>query len=166
MASPERNISAVDARLVGLEDEATRLRAEVAALQDEIRWLTAQDEEPPGWLSRGWVRASLVLSAVGMVALVSMPYLVPLDPPGPHADRTPGASTRPAPTPVKAAARDAAPVRGRAPESPEPARRLEPHILSVDAHPGTAPRPQPARARGALQPSDAVVGAPARGESP
>ncbi|HTG09738.1 MAG TPA: hypothetical protein VK746_02995 [Candidatus Eisenbacteria bacterium] len=171
MAAPERNISAVDARLVSLEDEATRLRAEVAALQEEIRWLTGQDDEPAaGWLSRGWVRASLLLTAVGMVALVSLPYLLHLDAPGPHADPAPVASTRPAPTPPhpeaasKAAAPDAgpapAPTRVRAPEVPEPAR-----VLSADSHPaGPSPRPRPARRT--LQPSDAAVVAPARGESP
>ena len=166
MASSERNISAVDARLVGLEDEATRLRAEVAALQEEIRWLTGQDDEPAGWLSRGWVRASLLLTAVGMIALVSLPYLLRLDAPGPHADPAPVASTRPAPAPVNAASRDAgpapAPARVRAPEAPEPAR-----VLSADSHPaGPAPRPRPVRDRRTLEPSDAVVVAPARGESP
>ena len=167
MAAPERNISAVDARLVSLEDEATRLRAEVAALQEEIRWLTGQDEEPAaGWLSRGWVRASLLLTAVGMVALVSLPYLLRLDAPDP----APVASTRPAPTTPhpeaapKAAARNAGPAptptHVRAPEVAEPAR-----VLSADSHPaGPAPRPRPARRT--LQPSDAVVVAPARGESP
>ena len=187
MALPERNISAgatagarqpsvLDERLASLEDEATRLRAEVAALQDEIRWLTAEDEEPPGWLARGWVRASLLLTAVGMVALVSLPYLLHLDASGPHPDPTPGASARPAPAasratvspaPVKAAARDAAPApaRGRAPEAPESARIPEPaRILSVEDHPRSAPRP--ARERRPVQPSDAVVAAPARAESP
>ncbi len=188
MASPERNISAgppaggrqpsvLDERLATLEDEATRLRAEVAALQDEIRWLTGEDEVPPGWLARGWVRASLLLTAVGMVALVSLPYLLRLDASGPH-DPTPSAAARPAPAapratvapaPVKAAAREAvlAPARVRAPEVPEPARILEPtRIHSVDAHPGAAPRPRPARERRAVQSSDAAVAAPARGESP
>jgi hypothetical protein len=187
MASPERNISAgppagarepsaLTERLASLEDEATRLRAEVAALQDEIRWLTGQDEEPPGWMARGWVRASLLLTAVGMVALVSLPYLLRLDGSGPHADPAPGASARPAPAaphatvapaPVKAATREAvaAPARVRAPEAPEPARVLDPaRILSVDV--GAAPRPRPARERRPLRPSDAPVVAPARGESP
>jgi len=183
MASPERNIStgppsgarqpsALDERLASLDDEATHLRAEVAALQDEIRWLTGEDEEPPGWLARGWVRASLLLTAVGMVALVSLPYLLHLDASGPHADPTPSASARPAPAapratvapaPIKAAAQEAAlaPARVRAPEVPEPGR-----ILPVDAHPGAAPRPRPARERRPVQPSDAAVAAPVRGESP
>ena len=174
MASPERNISAVDQRLVGLEDEATRLRAEVAALQEEIRWLSGQDEEPAGWLSRGWVRASLLLTAIGMVGLVSLPYLLNLDASGPHADPTPGAaaSARPAPAapspavapaPVKAERRDDAspPTRVRAPEGPEPAR-----VLSAEDRTTAAPRPRPVRERRGPQPSDAVVVAPGRGESP
>jgi hypothetical protein len=178
MASPERNISAVDQRLVSLEDEATQLRAEVAALQEEIRWLTGLDEDEHGWLARGWVRASLLLTAVGMVALVSLPYLLHLDASGPNADPTPGASAASRPTPatasaavapalapVKAAAREAAPAptptRVPASEVPAPAR-----VLSAEDHAATAPRPRPVRERRALQTSDAVVVAPARGESP
>jgi hypothetical protein len=178
MVSPERNISAgtpagarqpsvLDERLASLEDEATRLRAEVAALQEEIRWLSGEDEEPPGWLARGWVRASLLLTAVGMVTLVSLPYLLHLDASGPHADPTPSASARPAlaapRATVEPAPREALAVPGRvrAPEVPAPAR-----MLSVDAQPGAAPRPRPAREHRAGQPSDAAVAAPARGESP
>jgi type IV secretory pathway VirB10-like protein len=178
MASPERNISAVDQRLVSLEEEATQLRAEVAALQEEIRWLTGQDEDEHGWLARGWVRASLLLTAVGMVALASLPYLLHRDASGPNADPPPGvsasarpasaaprATVAPAPAPVKAAAREAtpvpAPVRVRAPEVPEPAR-----VLSAEGRAATAPRPRPVRERRGLQASDAVLVAPARGESP
>jgi hypothetical protein len=173
MAAPERNISAVDQRLVGLEDEATRLRAEVAALQEEIRWLTGQDEEPAGWLSRGWVRASVLLTAVGMVTLVSLPYLLNLDVSGPNTDPTPGAAARPvpaesraavAPAPVKPAPRDAGPVpapaRVRAPEVPEPAR-----VLSAEDRAASAPGPRPVRERRGLRSTDAAVVAPARGES-
>jgi hypothetical protein len=184
MASPERNISTgtpfgarqpsvLDERLASLEDEATHLRAEVAALQDEIHWLTGEDEPPPGWLARGWVRASLLLTAVGMVALVSLPYLLHLDASSPN-DPTPGASALPAPAARRAAvavapapgkaAQDAAlaPARVRAPEVPEPARvREATRIHSATDHPGTAPRPRPAAERR----SDAAA-APARGESP
>jgi hypothetical protein len=180
MASPERNISAVDQRLVSLEDEATRLRAEVAALQEEIRWLTGQDEEPAGgWLTRGWVRASLLLTAVGMVVLVSLPYLLHFDASGPNADPTPGASASarsvpaapraavaPAlgPAAVKPAPGDAVPApakaRVRAPEVPEP-----PRVLSAEDHATAAPRPRSVRERRGLPPAGAVV-APARGESP
>jgi len=190
MASPERNISAgppagarqpsaLDERLASLDDEATHLRAEVAALQEEIRWLTGEDEEPPGWLGRGWVRASLLLTAVGMVALVSLPYLLHQDSSGPSADPTPSAAARPAsvapratpqPAPVKVVPRETlpAPARTRAPEVvPEPARVQEPaRVHSAEGHPSAAPRPRPARERRTFQPSDAAVPAPARGESP
>ena len=132
----------------GLEDEATRLRAEVAALQDEIRWLTGQDEEPAGWLSRGWVRASLLLTAVGMISLVPLPYLLNLDTPGPHADPAPprvpapGPDRAPARPPPQAAARDAPPAR---PASPRP-RFPSPRVPVRGRPPGAAPRPRPPRA--------------------
>jgi hypothetical protein len=182
MASPERNISveptpegprpsAVAERLASLEDEAARLRAEVATLHDEIRWLTGLDEDEPGWLERGWVRASLLLTSVGLVALVSLPYLLHPDASGPHADAAPAAAVRPAPAvpraPVPPAAVEdvarksvPAPTRVRTPEVPEPAR-----IVSAEERPGPAPRPRPAHEPRAGEPSDAVV-APIRGESP
>jgi hypothetical protein len=171
MASPERNISVVPAgdvrqpsavaeRLASLEDEATQLRAEVAALQDEIRWLTGEDDEAPGWLARGWVRASLLLTTVGLVAIVSLPYLLRLDASGPHTDPVAAAPRAAgAPAPVKApAAREPVAAPARAPEVPEPAR-----ILSADDRP--APQPRPTRERRPVEPP-AVVVAPARGESP
>jgi len=40
----------MEARIAILEHEATRLRAEIAHLQDEIRWLTGDEEE---WMERG-----------------------------------------------------------------------------------------------------------------
>jgi hypothetical protein len=175
MSSPERNfsgapgprrLSAVDERLVSLEDEATRLRAEVAALQDEIRWLTGQDEDPPSWLTRGWVRASLLLTAVGLAALVSLPYLLHVEAPVAAARPAPAAPRAPmAPAPAKAAARDAVPAPTRVPEVPPPARVLDAGIQSAD-HAGAAPRPRPPGERRAIEPSDAVVVAPTRGESP
>jgi hypothetical protein len=183
MASPERNISAVptaDARrpvavaerLASLEDEAARLRAEVAALHDEIRWLTGLDADEPGWLERGWVRASLLLTGVGLVALVSLPYLLHADASGPHADVAPAASARPAPAGPRVPASPAAvehtarkpvpgPTRVRTPEVPAPAR-----LVSVEDRPAPAPRPRPAREPRAEEPSDPVVVAPTRGESP
>ena len=68
-----------------------------------------------------------------------------------------------APAPVKAERRDdvPAPTRVRAPEGPEPAR-----VLSAEDHAAAAPRPRPVRERRGPQPSDAVVVAPGRGESP
>jgi hypothetical protein len=160
MASPERKISGVppagpeppsgvEARLASLEDEAERLRAEVVALQDEIRWLTDEDAEwsgdpvfiSHGWLARGWVRASLLLAAVAFVALVSVPYLFhlldvsgrPTDPAPVAAASSvataepapPGAPSAPAaPASTRVAPREhvPAPVRVRASEIPDPAR--------------------------------------------
>ena len=91
MGSPERKISgvasrgtsSVETRLAGLEEEAARLRAEVAALQDEIRWLTEEEDHEhrvlsDGWLARGWVRASMLMAVVGLVAFVSVPYVLHL----------------------------------------------------------------------------------------
>jgi hypothetical protein len=120
MTSSERTIgveppAAVEARLTSLEDDARRLRAEVEALQDDLRWL-AGDDGNPSWLARGWVRASLLLATVGAVALVSVPYLSHLlDSSGRPADPAPVADVRSAqkPQPVVApsAALPTAPAR-------------------------------------------------------
>ncbi|MGH7368625.1 MAG: hypothetical protein ACREK9_19650 [Candidatus Rokuibacteriota bacterium] len=158
MASPERKISAVpsgaanrpsalDARLASLEDEATRLRAEVAALQDDLRWLAGEDEEASGWLARGWVRASLLLATVGMVALVSLPYLLHLDASAPDPVKPASAGparvaepARVAPAVIKAGAREhsPAPVRVRSAAAPEPAR-IRSAAPEGDAVPVVAP---------------------------
>lgn len=138
MALPERKISrvasgataSVEARLAGLEEEAARLRAEVASLQDEIRWLTGEDADERGllshgWLQRGWVRASMLMAVVGLVALVSLPYILHLFEASPS--QAASATTRP----VEPGGRSAmiaaeseyipAPVRVRAAEIPAPA---------------------------------------------
>lgn len=137
MASPERKISgvaprgtpSVETRLAGLEAEAVRLRAEVAALQDEIRWLTGDDEadgdgglRSTGWLARGWVRASMLMAVVALVAFVSVPYVLHLldlptqraDSPGPRAV-APGAASK-----ATASEYIPAPMRVRSPEVPAP----------------------------------------------
>ena len=123
MASPERKISgvsrgtsSVEARLTGLEEEAARLRAEVAALQDEIRWMTGEDDGDrgvlsDGWLARGWVRASLLMAVVGLVAFVSVPYVVHLFEASGH--RSDPAAAAPEYIPV--------PARVRSAEIPAPA---------------------------------------------
>lgn len=195
MASPERKISVVpsgaeparppeapaagtEARLASLEDEATRLRAEVDALQDELRWL-AEDEEDGGdpaflsygLLARGWVRASLLLTAVGLVTVVSVPYFLHLvDPSGRPADPAPLAAAPaaapvepapPVPAPTRPAPRELipAPARLRAGEIPEPTR------VRAEERPG-APRPAVRRERH-LAPEPAPSGpTPAHGESP
>src|SRR4029450_7365098 len=116
MASAERKISrvsrgtsTVEARLAGLEEEAARWRAEVAALQDEIRWLTGEDDDgdrgllSPGWLSRGWARASMLIAGGGLVAFVAGPCVPHLfdhaPPPPPPPFSTPPRLTRPTPRP-------------------------------------------------------------------
>ncbi|HEY7654680.1 MAG TPA: hypothetical protein VIG07_17830 [Methylomirabilota bacterium] len=196
MGSPERKISVVppagteagvEARLASLEGEAERLRAEVATLQDEIRWLTDEEAEwsgepaliSRGWLARGWVRASLLLAAVGFVALVSVPYLFHLlDPSGRPADPAPVAAAssvatveRAAPTAAPAPAAPAvshvpqpervpAPVRVRASEIPDPTRVLSEY-----------PSRRPGRAAGLSERGGAIdagpsSAAPVRSESP
>jgi len=200
MGSPERKISVVppagteppsgvEARLASLEDEAERLRAEVATLQDDIRSLTDEEAEwsgdpafiSHGLLARGWVRASLLLAAVGFVALVSVPYLFHLlDASGRPADSAPVAAAssvataeRATPAAVLAPAAPAAiqvpppervpaPVRVRASEIPDPAR-----VLS-ESPPGRPARAAVLGDRGGagapdLSPSSV---APVRGESP
>jgi hypothetical protein len=137
----------VEARVASLEGEAERLRAEVAGLQDQIRWLTDDEAEwsgdpafiSHGLLARGWVRASLLLAAVGFVALVSVPYLFHLlDASGRPGDPAPVAAASsvataepvapaalvPAATQVPPPERVPAPVRVRASEIPDPVRVL------------------------------------------
>jgi hypothetical protein len=188
MPSPERRIRAVpsphaaesadvQARLASLEAEAAELRVEVAGLQDDLRWLAGLDDETdeePGFLSRGrlaagWVRASLLLASVGLVTLVSVPYLSHLldlagaaDPaPVAAAESAPAVSPRAALGPTPREEYIAVPVRGDAADVPAPTRLRQ---------------PAPARARAAVArqhsrfletPPGATAGtAPLRGESP
>ena len=154
MPSPHADEPAdMQARLASLEAEAEELRAEVAALHADLRWLAGlddeTDEEPGflsrGWLAAGWLRASLLLASVGLVALVSVPYLSHvLDPSGAPdltpvaaAESAPALASRPAGPP--ATPREeyiAVPVRGDAAEVPAPARLR---------------RPAPARVRAAVE---------------
>jgi hypothetical protein len=195
MASSERNISVaapagpgqpsgVEARIASLEDEAGRLRAEVVALQDELRWLTDDEAdgvgEPAllsrGLLARGWLRASLLLTVVGAVALVSVPYFLhlldgssgrPSDPLSPSAVHSTAAAEPVAPPaiPVRAAARPEyvpAPVRERATPLPEPAR------VRPAGRRAAVGEPSEARHPGAADDVAVVQGTagPVRGESP
>ena len=153
MPSPHAAESAdVQARLASLEAEAAELRVEVAGLQDDLRWLAGlddeTDEEPGflsrGWLAAGWVRASLLLASVGLVTLVSVPYLSHLldlagapDPaPLAAAESAPAVSPRAALGPTPREEYIAVPVRGDAAEVPAPARLR---------------RPAPARVRAAVE---------------
>jgi hypothetical protein len=189
MGSPEGRIRAVpsphadepadmQARLASLEAEAAELRAEVAALHADLRWLAglddATDEAPGflsrGWLAAGWVRASLLLASVGLVALVSVPYLSHVLDPSGAPDLTPVAAAESAPAVAPRPAAPPAtpreeyitvPVRADAAEVPAPARLR---------------RSAPVQARAAVErqhspflegPAGATAGtAPLRGESP
>jgi len=184
--SGERKISAVpfaaeppsvETRLAGLEAEATRLRAEVAMLQEDIRWLAGEGgaDDPAlshGWLARGWVRASMLMAVVAVVAFVSVPYLLHVaDTPTHQTDSRPGgvpsgitpaeATDNPAPVavPVRKAPAQAyipAPTRVRAAEVPEP-EHVRPETPPSAPRPLLhRPAPEPAAGR-----SNAV-----RGESP
>jgi hypothetical protein len=155
MDASERNFSVgspgwpatLDARLASLEDEALRLRGEISALQDDLRWLASEAEAEPGWLARGWVRASLLLATVGAVAIVSLPYLMHADPVAerdvaPTAQAAPAAPRAPVARPAAvgpAVAREAipAPARVHAIDAPEPAR--EPRLSTTEAVVVTTP---------------------------
>jgi hypothetical protein len=185
MALPERKISVVpaapssapgsmEARLVSLEEEARQLRAELAEMQDELRWLAGDEPESGGllsrgWLARGWVRASLLLATVGFVSLVSVPYLLHLlDPSGRPADPVPAAAARavsaapplaPAPpTTLAVPERIPAPERVRTSVAPDPTR-----VLPEERRP-VAARRQPALVDAGG--SSGADGSPVRGESP
>jgi hypothetical protein len=195
MASSERTMnvatpagpgqpSGVEARLASLEDEAGRLRAELAALQDELRWLTDDEAdwsgEPAllsrGLLARGWLRASLLLTAVGAVALVSVPYFLHLldgssgrpSEPLPLSAVHSSAAAEPVAAPairVRAAARPEyvpAPVRERATPLPEPARVRPAGRRAAVGEPSEARHPRAADDV-AVVPATAE---PVRGESP
>jgi hypothetical protein len=162
MGSPERRIRAVPsphadepadlpARLASLEAEAADLRAEMAALHADLLWLAGVDDETGeapgflsrGWLAAGWLRASLLLASVGLVALVSVPYLSHLLDPSGAPDLTPVAAAEPPPAVASRPAPQAAPreeyiavpVRADAAEVAAPTRLR---------------RPAPARARAAV----------------
>jgi hypothetical protein len=188
MGSPERRIPAVpsphgaesadvQARLASLEAEAAELRAEVAWLQDDLRRLAGlddeTDEEPGflsrGWLAAGWVRASLLLASVGLVALVSVPYLSHLLDPSGAPDLAPVAAAEAAPA-----------VSPRAALRPTPREEYIAVLVHADAADVPAPtrlrQPAPVRARAAVArqhsrfletPPGATAGtAPLHGESP
>ncbi|HJV54682.1 MAG TPA: hypothetical protein VJ971_01865 [Methylomirabilota bacterium] len=189
MSSPERSIRAVapqdaaesadvSARIADLEAEVAELRAETARLQDDLRWLAGVDddtEEEPGflsrgWLAAGWVRASLVLASVGIVSLVSLPYLSHLLDGSGAPDRVPvaAAESAPAVAPPRAAPHSTpreeyipVPVHVPSTEIPAPARVS--HTVPPPARPASARE----RSRPLQTPAgDADAPAPVRGESP
>jgi hypothetical protein len=158
MSSPERNITAeppeVEARLASLEGEAARLRAEVAELQEELCWLSGDEGTVRWtWLGAGWVRASLLLTAVALVTIVSVPYLLHLlDPSGRPADPAPAqaAESTPAMRPVARVPRPPArqhvpiPARVHSTEIPAPAYIAAEERLVAPSRPaGRSGRPTP-----------------------
>jgi hypothetical protein len=189
MSSPERRIRAVppqdaaesadvSTRIADLEAEVAELRAEMAMLQDDLRWLAGLDddtEEEPGflsrgWLAAGWMRASLVLASVGIVSLVSLPYLSHLLDGSGAPDRVPVAVAESAPVvaPPRAAPRSAPreeyiPVPAHVPSTEIPAPTRVGHTVPPPARSASARE----RSR-ALQPPTRDADAPAsvRGESP
>jgi len=157
MASSEGTISVVpppgtdppagvEARLASLEGEAERLRAEVAALQDDIRWLADEEADwggdpaflSHGLLARGWVRASLLLAAVGLVALVFVPYLFHLLEPS----RRPG---DPAPVAAASSVATAEPAAPSAPAAPAATQAPPPERVPAPAPVRASEIPDPAR---------------------
>jgi len=135
----------VEARLASLEVEATRLRAEIAELQDEIRWLAADEAgwsgDPAwlsrGWLYRGWVRASLLLLVVGVVTLVSVPYFLHLLEPSPSTAESSAAPASTPPTATETAGVPATthPREAASPSVPQPEFIPAPARVSSDEIP-------------------------------
>lgn len=167
MASPERaprtDRPTLEARLSSLEETATRLRQELERLQDEVARM--QDDEiewgepPPALHARGWIRATLFLAVVGLVALVSVPYLSHLlDAAGPSADPVPLEIGRRAPSAAPAAppaSATAVPAAARRPPVPAPARApAEPEEFREPAR-GSAPVPRAAIPSPRVVPGDA-----------
>ena len=191
MGSFERKIStaratggaqapSLDERLANLESEADRLSAELADLQDDIRWHAGDDDGEngdPGFLSRGllahgWVRASFLLAVAGLVGLVSVPYLLHvLDPSsGRTADAIPApplqsvAPVAPRNEPDRAAAPREyipAPAVVRSPETPEPTP-----AIAADEHPRPLMRGRDRRAPTPHAAPDQSPAPPIRTESP
>ena len=88
--APTSDPTELAARLARVELEAAALREEVAALREDLATLAGLDDEEAdledsrggvfshGWLVSGWARASLVLASLGLVMMVSVPYLMHL----------------------------------------------------------------------------------------
>ena len=168
MASPIRRLEVVPPapalepadRLARLEAEAAALRDEMAALREDLRWLAGLDEEEAprdgvfsrGWLATGWARASLVLASLGLVMVVSVPYLMHLLGPADPADRRPAVAAlapRPVETaPVEPARADVAPARldrAATPKARAAVARSRARVRSAASAPEPAPAPDQSR---------------------
>ncbi len=125
------------ARLARLEAETAALREEIGALQDDLEWLAGPEHDEGeaaesrgsvfsrGWLAAGWARASLVLASLGLVMVVSVPYLMHLLGPA-DADSSPQtAHASPSPArPVPALMTVAPPNVGPARLGPAPTAKI------------------------------------------
>jgi hypothetical protein len=163
MASPIRRLEVVPPapalepadRLARLEAEAAALRDEMAALREDLRWLAGLDEEEAsrrgvfsrGWLATGWARASLVLASLGLVMVVSVPYLMHLLGPADAADRHPAVAAL-APRPVEPARAEVAPARldrAATPKARAAVARSRARVRSAASAPEPAPAPDQSR---------------------
>jgi len=120
-------------------------------------------EEPRSFFERGWVRAVLVLAALAVVLVVSLPYLMRwIDPSPPPAPRQ--AAERPTPSPaVPAPVTQAAPIAPATtpvtPAAPAPPEKTE--SVAPPASPAPAP---PAAATGETQSAGAAAAARGKGD--
>jgi hypothetical protein len=156
-AAPTGEAAELAARLARVEAEAAALRDEVAALREDLEWLAGLDEEPElaaargnvftrGWLATGWARASLVLASLGLVMVVSVPYLMHLLGPA-GADPLPVVAEL-APRPAEPAPADAAEVaparlsRAAAPKVRSAVARSRARVRAEAPAAGPAPLPE------------------------
>jgi hypothetical protein len=162
-AAPTGEAAELAARLARVEAEAAALRDEVAALREDLEWLAGLDEEPElaaargnvftrGWLATGWARASLVLASLGLVMVVSVPYLMHLLGPADAADRHPAVAAlapRPVePAPVEPARAEVAPARldrAATPKARAAVARSRARVRSAASAPEPAPAPDQSR---------------------
>jgi hypothetical protein len=81
-------------RVESLEQEQEQLRAELAALRGESEIY----EGPPSIFATGWFRATLVLIVLGIVVVITVPWLMDLFEGGARETRPPVRTEAPAPT--------------------------------------------------------------------
>lgn len=161
LVPPAPTVEAVElaARLARVEAEAAALRDELAALREDVAALSGlEDEEAEpaaaagdvfsrGWLATGWARASLVLASLGLVMVVSVPYLMHLLGPA-DADPLPVVAQLAAPSPAPAESPGAevvAPARLGRTATPKVRAAVSRSRARVR---GTTPAPAPAPAPG------------------
>jgi hypothetical protein len=82
-------------RVESLEAEQEQLRAELAVLRGEAEIY----EGPPSIFVTGWFRATLMLIVLGIVVVITVPWLMDLFEGGPREPRPPVRTEAPAPSP-------------------------------------------------------------------